>query len=170
MRSGGEGARLPAALEVIAHRGASSVAPENTLASFRAALEQGAGSLEMDVRATRDGTPILLHDAQLERIDRVMVQSFEMPVLKAAREAAPDLALGALFGLRWDGGLPSLPGDVGTLALHWSTFLVRPGVVRAAHARDKRVLAWTVNDSRLARYLASLAVDGLITDRPDIAK
>lgn len=53
--------------QVIAHRGASGAAPENTLAAFRLALEQGADVIETDVHASADGVPVLLHDVTLER-------------------------------------------------------------------------------------------------------
>ncbi len=52
---------------VLAHRGASAYAPENTLAAFDLALEMGAGALETDVRATADGHLVLLHDEAVER-------------------------------------------------------------------------------------------------------
>ncbi|MGH7088437.1 MAG: glycerophosphodiester phosphodiesterase family protein [Stellaceae bacterium] len=52
---------------VIGHRGAAALAPENTLAGFRAAREAGADWVEFDVQASRDGAPFLLHDARLER-------------------------------------------------------------------------------------------------------
>ena len=51
----------------VGHRGASGRLPENTLASFRAALEAGAGVLELDVRVTRDGHPVVMHDATVDR-------------------------------------------------------------------------------------------------------
>jgi glycerophosphoryl diester phosphodiesterase len=51
----------------VGHRGASARLPENTLASFRAALEAGAGGLELDVRVTRDGHPVVMHDATVDR-------------------------------------------------------------------------------------------------------
>ena len=53
---------------VIAHRGASAYAPENTLAAFRRALELGADALELDVRLTRDGEVVVAHDATLLRM------------------------------------------------------------------------------------------------------
>lgn len=56
-----------AAVEVIAHRGASHRAPENTLASLRLAWEEGAPAAEVDVRLTRDGRIVLLHDENLQR-------------------------------------------------------------------------------------------------------
>ncbi|MEZ4598535.1 MAG: glycerophosphodiester phosphodiesterase family protein [Syntrophotaleaceae bacterium] len=50
-----------------AHRGASAKAPENTMAAFRLALEQGADGLELDVHLTRDGVPVVIHDATVDR-------------------------------------------------------------------------------------------------------
>lgn len=52
---------------IIGHRGASWAAPENTLAAFRRALDEGADGLEFDVRLARDGVAIVIHDATLER-------------------------------------------------------------------------------------------------------
>jgi len=52
---------------VIGHRGAAGDVPENTLASFARALEDGAAILESDVHLTRDGVPVLIHDGELER-------------------------------------------------------------------------------------------------------
>lgn len=52
---------------VIGHRGASRLAPENTMAAFRLALESGADGVEFDVRLTRDGIPIIIHDDNLRR-------------------------------------------------------------------------------------------------------
>jgi glycerophosphoryl diester phosphodiesterase len=52
---------------VIAHRGASAHAPENTLPAFELAVQQGADAFELDVRLTRDGAPVVIHDATLER-------------------------------------------------------------------------------------------------------
>ena len=57
----------PERLEVIAHRGASAHAPENTLESFALALRLGADCVELDVRATADGIPVVIHDPTLER-------------------------------------------------------------------------------------------------------
>jgi glycerophosphoryl diester phosphodiesterase len=56
-----------AARPVIAHRGASGLAPENTLPAFELAIRQGADALELDVRLTRDGAAVVIHDATLER-------------------------------------------------------------------------------------------------------
>lgn len=52
---------------VIAHRGASAYAPENTLAAFQLAHTQGADMLELDVRCSADGVLVVFHDATTER-------------------------------------------------------------------------------------------------------
>lgn len=52
----------------VGHRGDPYRARENTLPSIRSALERGADAVEIDVRVTRDGVPVLLHDATLERL------------------------------------------------------------------------------------------------------
>jgi glycerophosphoryl diester phosphodiesterase len=51
----------------IAHRGAGALAPENTLAAFRAGAAQGYRAFECDVRLSADGVPFLLHDETLQR-------------------------------------------------------------------------------------------------------
>jgi glycerophosphoryl diester phosphodiesterase len=50
---------------VVAHRGASAAQPENTLPAFQAALEAGADAVELDVRLTSDGVPVVMHDADV---------------------------------------------------------------------------------------------------------
>jgi glycerophosphoryl diester phosphodiesterase len=53
---------------IIAHRGASADAPENTLAAFRLAWEQGADGIEGDFRLTADGLIVCIHDADTQRV------------------------------------------------------------------------------------------------------
>ena len=52
----------------IGHRGAKAYAPENTLTSFRKALELGVDMVEFDIRLTRDFYPVVVHDTQLSRL------------------------------------------------------------------------------------------------------
>jgi glycerophosphoryl diester phosphodiesterase len=54
-------------MQVIGHRGAAALAPENTWESFDVALQIGVDAIETDIRATRDGELVLIHDASLER-------------------------------------------------------------------------------------------------------
>ncbi len=52
---------------VIAHRGYSRVAPENTLLAYQKAIEVGADMVEMDINLTKDGELVMIHDHFLER-------------------------------------------------------------------------------------------------------
>ncbi len=52
---------------IIGHRGASALAPENTLSSFRAAIRAGADLIEMDLRLSRDDEVVVFHDRDLDR-------------------------------------------------------------------------------------------------------
>jgi glycerophosphoryl diester phosphodiesterase len=52
---------------LLAHRGASASAPENTLAAFRLALEQGADGIELDAKFSADGEVVVIHDATVNR-------------------------------------------------------------------------------------------------------
>jgi glycerophosphoryl diester phosphodiesterase len=52
---------------ILGHRGSSAVAPENTLAAFTRCINDGADGFEFDVRLARDRTPVVIHDATLER-------------------------------------------------------------------------------------------------------
>jgi glycerophosphoryl diester phosphodiesterase len=59
--------RYPKPFQIIAHRGASAYAPENTLPAFRAALERGAFEVELDVQLSQDDVVMLYHDGNLEK-------------------------------------------------------------------------------------------------------
>ncbi|WP_406455371.1 glycerophosphodiester phosphodiesterase [Streptomyces sp. NBC_00876] len=59
---------MATSVTAVAHRGDPYRVRENTLPSIRSALERGADAVEIDVRVTRDGVPVLLHDATLERL------------------------------------------------------------------------------------------------------
>ena len=56
-----------AGTRVIAHRGFSGIAPENTLAAVRAAIEVGADMVEIDVTLTADGQVVVIHDETVDR-------------------------------------------------------------------------------------------------------
>ena len=59
-----------ASMQLIAHRGASGLAPEHTLASFELAVDIGVDYLEQDLQQTRDGVLVVLHDDTLDRTAR----------------------------------------------------------------------------------------------------
>lgn len=94
----------PGAVEVIAHRGASHNAPENTLAAFKLAHEMGADWFELDCYLTRDGEVIVIHDKTLERTTGVEgnVVDFDLATLQT-------LDAGSWKGARFAGErLPTL--------------------------------------------------------------
>jgi glycerophosphoryl diester phosphodiesterase len=69
---------------IIAHRGASGHAPENTLAAFERAVQLGAGFIETDLHLTRDAQFVAIHDAALERTTngRGSVRDFTLAELR----------------------------------------------------------------------------------------
>ncbi|MFF2810422.1 glycerophosphodiester phosphodiesterase family protein [Streptomyces sp. NPDC058000] len=54
--------------DVVGHRGAPKLAPENTIASLQAAIDRGADWIETDVQFTKDGQPVIMHDATVDRM------------------------------------------------------------------------------------------------------
>jgi len=54
-------------VSIVSHRGAAAIAPENTLAGVRAGVGAGAPFIEVDVRATKDGALVLMHDSTVDR-------------------------------------------------------------------------------------------------------
>ncbi len=81
---------------MIAHRGFSSRAPENTIAAFDLAIDAGFDNIELDVHLSADGVPVVIHDDALDRTTdgSGQVSSLTLPELRA-------LDAGAWFG---DGG------------------------------------------------------------------
>src|SRR5207248_7161667 len=97
-------------VRVIAHRGASARAPENTLSAFRLALTEGADGVELDARLTADNTVVVMHDDDVSRVSsgkgRISEMSFEQlrSVLVGGSERVPLLSevldlVGGLVGV-----------------------------------------------------------------------
>nr|BFD82388.1 glycerophosphodiester phosphodiesterase [Streptomyces sp. Xyl84] len=118
----------------VAHRGDPYRFRENTLASLRSALDRGADAVEIDVRLTRDGVPVLLHDDSLKRLwahERTLRSLSAEEVRGLTDGGVPTLAeaLAATEGHRVMIDLPGAPGPraVGRIA----------GVVRECGAQDR---------------------------------
>jgi glycerophosphoryl diester phosphodiesterase len=62
-------------MEIVAHRGASKDAPENTIASIELAIEQGADVIEFDIQLTKDNVIVLMHDYTLRRTTNLTKQT-----------------------------------------------------------------------------------------------
>ena len=229
---------------MLAHRGASVDAPENSLAAFRLAREQGADGVELDVMRCASGEVVVFHDDDLERLtgrrgavrqtnyaelatldlgggeripllstvldecagklvnvelkspptwaerarddglarevaelvrphaERVLVSSFDPLLLRRFRRALPAAPTGLLFA--HDQSLPLrrawAEAVLRPTALHPEAVLVDAPAIRSWHARGRLVHTWTVDDPAEMRALAALAVDGLITNRPAVAR
>jgi glycerophosphoryl diester phosphodiesterase len=100
------------AVTVVAHRGDPYRFRENTLPSLRSALEHGADAVEIDVRLTRDGVPVLLHDATLKRLwghDRPLARLTKAEVDGLTHGGVPTLRE-ALTGLGPHRLMIDLPG------------------------------------------------------------
>jgi glycerophosphoryl diester phosphodiesterase len=241
---------------VVAHRGASAEGPENTLAAFRLALEQGAPAVECDVHLSADGYPVVIHDetvdrttngkgavaaltraalrgldagswrgpqfagepiptleetlglcagrarlfieikmgrAQEERVrlvdatleavggavaqrgrTEVAVISFDPEVVALVARRRPDLPLGLLWGPRQalgqrPGALLRKAADLGAGFAAPHHGLVDRAFVGAAREAGLPVSVWTVDDPSRMRALVDLGVQGVTTNRPDLA-
>lgn len=85
---------------VIAHRGNSSVAPENTLAAFRSALELGVDGVELDYHHSADGVPVVFHDETLDRCTNASVLwgRAKIGIAECTVESLRKLDAGSWFG------------------------------------------------------------------------
>lgn len=120
------------AARVIGHRGASSLAPENTLAAIRAAAAMGVRWIEIDTRLLGDGTPVVYHDETVDRCtdgtgplaeyDRASIRRLDagrwfgdefagerIPLLAEALALVRDLGLGLNLELKLDGRATARP-------------------------------------------------------------
>lgn len=103
-------------LTLVAHRGWPSEFPENTLLGFQQAAMRGATYVETDVQCTRDGVPVLYHDASTRRVSGVRGSLLERTVeeIGALSASAP-----GRFGDRFAGTpIPTLRAFAGWLAQH----------------------------------------------------
>ena len=98
-------------VDLIAHRGESADAPENTLAAFRLAWERGVPAIELDVHLTRDGALICSHDADLKR-----TAGSPLVIAESNLETLQALDVGRWKALRWAGErMPTLEEALATI-------------------------------------------------------
>lgn len=100
---------------VIAHRGFSRWAPENTLPAFEAALAAGAGVVELDARVSKDGELVVIHDRELDRTTDAVRRwrGRHHPVSSKSAAEMQSLDAGSWFHSRFAGTkIPSLPEAV----------------------------------------------------------
>lgn len=138
-----------ARVEIIAHRGSSHIAPENTIAAIAQAIADGADRVELDVQELADGTLVILHDLDLRR-----VAGCDRPSWSLTRADLADLDVGRWFAPEFAGArIPTLAevldftGDRIALNLelkahgHEQALVERAiATIRAAGAGDRCVL------------------------------
>lgn len=136
-----------AAVEVIAHRGYSAKAPENTVAAFNLAWESGADACELDLYLTKDDQIVVLHDKDTKRTTGVA----KVP---AASTLAELLALdaGSWKGEQWKGEkIPALQECLATLPMGAKRFYLEikcgPEVVPAL---ARTLGPWQIRSAQLA--------------------
>ena len=129
---------------VVAHRGASAERPEHTLGAYELALSQGADGLECDVRLTRDGHLVCVHDRKVDRTSNGTGLVSEMSLAQLR-----ELDYGAWHPSRADGGQSSAGlltlDDLIRLALDWGRpvklFIETKHPVRYGALVESKVLA-----------------------------
>ena len=82
----------------IAHRGASGIAPENTLAAFKKAIEIGVDAIELDLHGTADGEIVVIHDSSLDR-----TTDMSGPIKQTTLETIKQADAGAWFNSQFEG-------------------------------------------------------------------
>lgn len=127
-------------MDVIAHRGLWHAAPENSLAAVSAAITAGLTLIEVDVRATRDGVPFLLHDATLERTTQL---GGRLTALTAGEAARARLADGAPLP-RLEAALELAHGRA-VLCLDVKDRRVFPALATLVRGREEEVEVWSAD-------------------------
>ena len=143
-----------------AHRGASAMAPENTLAAFTLAAEQGAAGIEFDVQLSRDGIPVICHDFSVDKTTdhQGRVSDFTLQEIK-------QMDAGSWFGPEFAGErIPTLEemidavGDRLLLNLELKTAALRANGLEEAvaaiiqqRARYERIIVSSFNPLALRR-------------------
>ncbi|MCL4180905.1 MAG: hypothetical protein KJ072_24550 [Verrucomicrobia bacterium] len=130
---------------VIAHRGFSAFAPENTLAAFRLGLAAGADLIELDYHHTRDGVPLVIHDGTWDRTTDATNRwgGQKLAVSEYPLESARVLDAGRWFGPQWAGEkLPTLAEAIATIQAQGVTLVERKAGDAETMARLLRDRGW----------------------------
>ena len=175
-----------------AHRGDSSRFRENTIIAIQSAIDAGAEVVEIDVRISRDGKVIVLHDSNLERLWGISKESTEMDwseisQLGSGQDRIPllidvlQLFVGSKSILMIDmeqkdpANQLALPTKAETnilnpefINLHYS--FVTQKSVSAMHEMGFKVSVWTVDDEATMRWAAAIGVDSITSNQLSMLK
>jgi len=149
---------------ILGHRGAAGEMPENTLLSFATGLELGAQILESDVHVTRDGIPVLAHDADVDRVTEgtgaiASLDLADLQRLDAGYRFSPDE--GKSFPYRGRGlVIPTLEQTFNAQSSARFNLELKTG----AHDLPTRVLTLCREHAREHRTLVTSGSDEVMTD------
>lgn len=128
------------------------MAPENTLAAFSRAIRDGADGIEFDVRLSRDGVPVVIHDANLKRTGLI-----DRPVSELTAAELREIDVGSWFGARRPEPSASFAGErLPTLAEVFNTISGLLYIEMKCDAQD---------GAALAAEVVSLSRESRMTDR-----
>ena len=146
-------------VEIVAHRGFSELAPENTVAALELALQAGADAVEFDLHTAADGTPVLLHDDTLER-----TTNGYGAVASLSLEAVRDLDAGSWFS-RAFAGEPVPPLAEALEAIGDRVGRVYAEVKGSRDPDDVRLIVEVVHDAALFERTVFISMDWDALDR-----
>lgn len=151
---------------VIAHRGSSAQAPENTLPAFQLAWAQGADGIEADFQLTKDGHIVCFHDKDTERL-----AGRQLAVAAATLEELRQFDVS--FEKRANGKPRNAPArviktlrDIKALALMSGGGEVDKYLLDRIRTAGIEHYVWTINDPKLAAAYRTQGADAIITDEP----
>jgi len=147
--------------QIVAHRGASSTRPENTIPSFEEAIRLGAGIVEFDVRLSRDRVPVVIHDAAVDRTTDGTgpvheLTAEELSSLNAGTAAEPTPLPTLAEVLRCTSGRTAIAVEIKNIPGEPAFEPTREPIVEAVHAElerqgfDGAVLVVSFNPSSIA--------------------
>src|SRR6266511_1739621 len=165
------------AMRRIGHRGAMGHAAENTITSFKKALDLLCDEVETDVWLTQDGRMLVSHDRPTAKttlsLDEVldfcrgrMAVNVELKCEKDETRAR-DTGASVAKRLAARGSSDTYVSSFWWWALHPNRAYVTPDLVRAAHAASLKVNAWTVNEPKEITTFRNWSVDGIMSDYPE---
>jgi len=126
----------------------------------------------LEIKSPRTGDYAGLEGIALEQVrrrgilERTLFSSFSDSVLHKLRALEPKARLGTLVWVRQPGDILARAAGVGAEAVHLHVSLASEERVREAHAAERRVNVYTVDDPDMQRRLASVGVDGIFTNLP----
>ncbi len=119
----------------LGHRGAPEAAPENTIPSFTAALEAGADGVELDVRLSRDGVVVVMHDRTVNK-----TTSGKGPVSRKTLAELKALDAGSKFSPAYAGtSVPTLEEAIAALPQHAFINIETKSSAPAGHLLEQKV-------------------------------